>query len=84
VTSDDNASDEDDVKQCADKVSEVISLAFGGRLCKTTNLILDSREVSVKTTQDMSRLSPEQKYTAMCQTKAVSVFCVVTSREMVS
>ena len=47
TTSDDNTSDEGGFKQCADKASEVISLAFSGRMCKSTNLILYSWEVSV-------------------------------------
>ena len=47
MTSDDNASAEGDFKQCADKVSEVINLAFGGKMSKTINLILYSWQVSV-------------------------------------
>jgi len=50
VTKDDNASGEGDFQECADKVSEVISLAFGGRMSKTIHLFLYSWEVSVKTT----------------------------------
>jgi len=49
TTSDDNGSDEDDFKQCADKVSEFISLTFDGRVSESTNLILYNWEVSVKT-----------------------------------
>jgi hypothetical protein len=61
---------------------EAISLVFGGRMSKNTNLVLDSWEVSVNTTKDMRRLYPEHKHTAMCQTRAVAVFCVLASKEI--
>jgi len=50
ATSDNTASDDADFKQCANKVLEFISLTFGGRMSRTTNLILNSWEVPVNTT----------------------------------
>jgi hypothetical protein len=82
ATSYDTAFDDVDFKQCANKVLEFISLTFGGRMSKATNLILKSWEVSVNTTLCKSRLHPEHKYTTMCQTKAVSVFCLLTTKEI--